>query len=50
MNAFPFILHLKHGQTPLMRAAENGHLDTVKTFIDVGANLEISDRVCYSCS
>ena len=36
---------LKRGETPLLRAAKNGHLEVVKKLISAGASVDISDKV-----
>ena len=36
---------LQNGQSPLFTSCLNGHLDVVKTLIEVGANIDQAEKV-----
>ena len=38
---------MQYGWTPLIWAADNGHLDVTKALLDKGADIEHSDKVTW---
>ena len=40
------VLPPQHGRTALMEAALNGHSGTVRVLVQLGADLNVQDKVC----
>ena len=46
ITSFRFVFH-QDGETALMSAADNGHLETVTLLLDRGADINQKDNVSY---